>query len=626
MRIRKRAMLLGLLPTTLLAMLLGSYLSYARLADLDASMRARGSALSRHLGLSVEYGVISGNTGYLNGLLKAGLAEPDVAFIRVRGMHGAVLAQSGRAPRDLPAVPEGSTQGLHDHWRFSAPVDLRPQPITQDPFLPNPVETQPHRIAWVDVVLSREGYRATRDGMLLTSLIIVALGLAFATLLVFRLALTGMQPIMDMIAAVRRIAAGDLSVRVAETARSELRDLQEGINQMGASLQSLHEDMQGRVREATLQLARQKEAAETANAAKSKFLAAASHDLRQPMQAIALYVAAMKPQLAGREVEQTLGKIELSVATMESLFNAILDISKLDAGVVMPHMQPVSAVALLDGLAGDFRMEAAAKGLKLRFRASPVYLASDPVLLGRILRNLVANALRYTERGGVLVSVRERRGKACIQVWDSGAGIAVEHLAHVFQEFFQIDNPQRDRAHGLGLGLAIVDRLARLLGYPLSVRSVLGRGTVFSLEAPLADPASLPPALEERPALDQLGGRVLVLDDEPAALDALVTLLSVWGLQVVAAASSDAALALLDVSPAAPPDLLISDYRLAGETGLEAWARVKNTFRLDALPAIIITGDTGQEALREIAESDAYLLHKPVAPAKLRALMRRLRR
>ncbi len=623
MKIRARAMLLGLLPTLLVAILLGGYLIYARLADLDADMRARGHALIRHLGMSVEYGVVSGNTAALDNLLKSSLAEPDVVFIRVRGESGAVLAQSGRAPPGMPALPsEGMAEGPIDHLLFSAPVVLRPKRADPDPFLPDLDESQPRRIAWVDVVLSRTGYFSARNGMLLAALAIVLLGLAFATLLVSRLALTGIQPIMSMIAAVRRIAAGDLSVRVAVTAKSELRDLQSDINCMGESLQSMHQDMQGRVREATLELSRQKEAAETANAAKSKFLAAASHDLRQPMQAIALYVAAMKPKLEGRDVYKILEKVEQSVVTMESLFNTILDISKLDAGVVTPSIQSVSVPVLFDSLAGEFRLEAEAKGLSLRFHARPLVLASDPVLLGRVLRNLIANALRYTEQGGLLVSARKNHGRTCIQVWDTGVGIAPEHLSRVFQEFFQVSNPQRDRTQGLGLGLAIVERLVRLLGHELSAQSLPGRGSVFSLAIPIAGHAELSREIEKAPLPGHLEGQVLVLDDDPEALDSLATLLSVWGLTVISAKSLDEALVQIDGSP----DILLTDYRLAGETGLEAWERTKQHFNWKGLPAIVITGDTGQETLKAIADSGAHLLHKPVAPAKLRALLGRVLR
>lgn len=369
-------------------------------------------------------------------------------------------------------------------------------------------------------------------------------------------------------------------------------------------------------------LAEEKTAAERANQAKSDFLAAASHDLRQPMHAIALYVASMKTQVAGRAAAVTLGKIETAVATMENLFSAILDISKLDAGVVIPEIASVSAKALLDGLRADFQPEADAKRLHLRGHYRETLVSSDPLLLGRILRNLVANALRYTDRGGVLIAARRRGRMLRFQVWDTGRGISREHEKHIFQAFYQVSRPGRDRSQGLGLGLAIVDRLARLLGHPLTMRSRPGKGTVFSLDVPFRQEDT---SLEQRGQIRleqvaRLRGRVAVVDDDVMAMDSLAGLLEEWGLHVVRADSGATLLEQLERAP----DLLITDYRLGTGDGLDVARVLRERYPDSGFQVVIVTGDTSPQSVRVLNDSGYQVLHKPVRPARLRALIAHL--
>jgi len=367
------------------------------------------------------------------------------------------------------------------------------------------------------------------------------------------------------------------------------------------------------------ELARQKETAERANQAKNQFLAAASHDLRQPLHAIGLYAASMRPQVVGREAAITLGKIEAAVVSMENLFCGILDVSKLDAGIVVPAVSSVSVKTLIESLYEDFRQQASAKGLRLRLRYRDALVASDPVLLERILRNLISNALRYSDRGGVLIAARLRDGMIRLQVWDSGRGIPPEHREHIFQEFFQVATPRNGRSQGLGLGLAIVDRLARLLGHPLTVHSVPGRGTVFSLDLPISREAPIRDAqgrdtLEE---MTRLHGRVAVVDDDVMVLDSLATLLEAWGLQVVMAASGVELLEVLEQAP----DILITDYRLGEEVGLELAQAVRKAYPDATFQVIVMTGDTSEQSVRALNGSGYQVLHKPVRPARLRALI-----
>lgn len=385
-------------------------------------------------------------------------------------------------------------------------------------------------------------------------------------------------------------------------------------------------ELQRRIAEATGELARQKQAVELASQAKSRFLASASHDLRQPMHAIGLFASALEPHVSTEEGRAILGKIQTSLVATEGLFSAVLDVSRLDAGSVKPQLGRVSVARLLERLRDDFQHEAAALGLRIRVRGLAAQVESDPVLLDRILRNLISNALRYTDKGGILVAARRRGGHIRFQVWDSGIGIPAEHLPNVFTEFYQVKPVRPGCLKGLGLGLAIVDRLARLLGHRLDARSVPGKGSVFGLDVPLAGAASAEGAHGmATPAVSyaRLEGRVLLLDDDEEVLDALGALLQGWGLDVTIA--RDGAEAMMQMRQ--PPSLVVTDYRLGtNETGFDVVERLRRHFRGAAFPAIVISGDlTG--ACKRSAEAHAYpLLSKPVQPAKLRALVTRLLR
>jgi two-component system, sensor histidine kinase len=330
----------------------------------------------------------------------------------------------------------------------------------------------------------------------------------------------------------------------------------------------------------------------------------------------------MKPQVKGRNAANTLDKIEAAVAAMETLFCGILDISKLDAGAVVPEISSLSVKSMLDGLYDDFHNQAVAKGLRLRLRPCEALVASDPVLLGRILRNLISNALRYTDQGGVLIAARRFGGAIRFQVWDSGQGILPEHMDSIFHEYFQATNPQRDRAQGLGLGLAIVDRLARLLGHSLKVCSSPGRGTVFSLDVQiaLAEPAREDAERNTLEGMVQLHGLVAIVDDDVMVLDSLKVLLEGWGFSVIQASSAKDLLKALE----RVPDLLITDYRLGVEDGLALKQSVQDAYPSAVFPTIVMTGDISEESIRILNGAGHQVLHKPVRPARLRTLITQL--
>jgi len=368
---------------------------------------------------------------------------------------------------------------------------------------------------------------------------------------------------------------------------------------------------------------RQKELAEEANVAKSRFLASASHDLRQPVHALGMFVEALRSRDLDPGSRRLVGQIGASVAALDNLFTTLLDVSRLDAGVVTPNVRPFALQPLLRRICRDAAPDAERKGIDLILLPTSLAVESDPLLIEQILRNLISNAVRYTDAGRVVVGCR-RGARIRIEVWDTGCGIAGDQQELIFQEFYQVGNPERDRSKGLGLGLAIVRRLTNLLHTPLTFRSRPGKGTVFGVSVA---PASRQPVAE--PIADAVQEAaaprtIAVLDDEIAIQDAMQTLLTAWGHSVIVAGSTDEM--LTRVSDNAQPDLLICDYRLrGGENGIAAIARLRGALHAK-MPAILITGDTAPDRIREASASGCLLLHKPVPNGKLRAAIANLTR
>ncbi len=364
-----------------------------------------------------------------------------------------------------------------------------------------------------------------------------------------------------------------------------------------------------------------KEEAERANLGKSRFLAAASHDLRQPLHALGLFVAALETRMRATSEYILIKHIRSSLQALEDLLNSLLDISRLDAGVIVPRVFDSLLQPLFDRMKIEFGPQAEAKNLSLRVHPTDATVATDPLLFERILRNLLSNALRYTDSGGVVLGARQRRERIRVEVWDTGAGIAPEHQRDIFEEFFQVGNDARDRNKGLGLGLAIVQRLTLLLGHHLDLVSRPGRGSRFSVELPRR---STPHALPSAPTLLNMrfqGSLICVIDDDSAVLNGMSTLLTQWGCRVVAAARVEQLLLMLREGP---PTVIIADYRLPdGVTGVDVVARVRAHYGID-IPAVIVTGDTAIKRLQDVDASGIEILHKPVAPARLRTLLQHL--
>jgi signal transduction histidine kinase/CheY-like chemotaxis protein len=372
-------------------------------------------------------------------------------------------------------------------------------------------------------------------------------------------------------------------------------------------------------------LRRQRERAEQANRAKSSFLAAASHDLRQPAHALGLFAGALSELRLGAQARQLAAHITSSVRALDTLFAVLLDVSRLDAGVVEARREALNLDPLLSRLVIDYAEQAAAKGVVLRLARASLVVVSDPVLLEQVLRNLVSNAVKYTDAGRVVVGARRRAGQVVVEVWDTGRGIAPAQAEAIFEEFYQIDNPERDRDKGLGLGLAIVRRILPLIGADLDFRSTPDRGSVFRLSLQRGRLADLPELTEDPAAVGALRtGFVLVIDDEDAIQRAMAALLSRWGHRVLAVGSADEALARSgDGEGQAAPDLIICDDRLrGGETGAGTIRRLRAAYGAE-IPALLVTGD----AAAATADGPADLvLHKPLPSAVLRAAVAQLLR
>jgi two-component system, sensor histidine kinase len=376
------------------------------------------------------------------------------------------------------------------------------------------------------------------------------------------------------------------------------------------------------------QLTEQIEAAKSANLAKSRFLAAASHDLRQPMHALSLYLGGLAGLQLPASAKAPLDNALQCAGTMDGMFRALLDISRLDAGAVQPEPRAFPVAPLLERIRLEFAPEAHAKGLALDAVPSTAWVRADPAFVERIVRNFVANAVRYTHRGRVLVGCRRRAGKLRIAVHDTGPGIAQAEQRLVFEEFYQSQNPERDRSKGLGLGLAIVERLAGLMQAPVTLVSQPERGSMFAVDLPLEAPrggavSAEGPARREGVAGRFAGSLVIVIDDEEMILSATRNLLEQWQCTVVTAVSGRNAVEKLSASPRAP-DAIVCDYRLRdGENGLSAIEVLRAEFNED-IPAVLVTGDTGPERLREIQASGMSVLHKPVPDHVLRDALGRL--
>lgn len=374
------------------------------------------------------------------------------------------------------------------------------------------------------------------------------------------------------------------------------------------------------------QLKEQKDEAENANKAKSKFLAAASHDLRQPLYSLGLFTSVLDESVKSPETRKIVKQINMSVDALKNLFDALLDISKLDAGAVVAKKESFPLAPLFEKLANAFDMQASEKGLIIHWPSYANRITSEVDLLEQILRNFLENAIRYTQSGEIKVDCEIENSVLTISVSDTGIGIPQEEMQNIFVEFHQVDNSQRNHKNGLGLGLAIVSRTAKLLGHEIDVQSTVGIGSVFSIRIQQTEQDFINQAPEVKEAIYSEAESCLfiaVVDDEESIREGLTQLLTLWDYKVVVAESGEALLAKLETENQRP-DALITDFRLANDlTGIDVINMLSDKYK-HTIPALIVTGDTDKDRIKKMNTGNWNILHKPVPAAKLRAFLRSL--
>ena len=634
--IRVRMLLAALLPVVMVSVLLAVVFLMARFDDMQESYQQRTRSVVRQLALASEYGLFSANQTQLQTVVRGGLREPDVRWVAVLDSRGQLLVSAGDKVQ-LPHFDSGTQEGqVFDAQRR---VDTLIQPVFASGLRLDDVYEQsvtrtdglPAQLGQVVVSFSRQSLDERKRSMLLVGALISLLGLVFGVTLAVGLSRGVIRPIMRLTQLIERIGRGDFAA--ASEVRNDspkpgdpLRELQDNLRKMAQRLGDARENLEQQVATATHALREKKEEAELATQEKSRFLAAASHDLRQPTHALGMFVTRLAQLPHDAQTRALIANMEASVSAMQNLLDGLLDISRLEAQAVHVKVTPFALSGLLAQLKLDLGQIATDKGLQLRVRASPVWVMSDAVLLYRILLNLTSNALRYTEHGGVLVGWRLLDGgqQVRLEVWDTGIGIAAEHQQAVFKAFFQVGNPARDRNMGMGLGLSIVQRTADLLGHRLSLVSRPGIGTRFALTLPTVLPGLQVPEMLPEPLLaDALQGAVvLVIEDDALVRAALAGLLSGWGVRVHGAQGLKDAQVWLENGM--KPDLILSDYRLQEvRNGIE----VVQLLRLQLsskVPACLMSGDTDGVLMAAAKDAGLSLLHKPVRPAKLRSLLRHL--
>lgn len=634
--IRGRVMVVAFAPALTIATLLGVYFTHIRFADLEASVRDTGLAMVRQLALAAEYGVFSGNREALDDLAAAMVRESGVIGVAIYDRDGQPLAYRGpamAAVRQLIGARQPIQRDIDDGRALlsSAPIFQRRAVLEEfyDATAPGLLASPDgaRLLGQVHVALSKDSFIEKRARLLIEGGIIVLFGLAGGALLALQLSRDVIRPVVRLTGAVEQLARGNLDTRIEPDTGGAVRGLEDGINTMARALKSATADLERRVATATAELAQKRVEAERANEAKTRFLAAASHDLRQPLHAIGLYVATLEDQALPDQARPLVAQLGKSVAMLQDLLEALLDISRLDAGNVKPDLTVFPVNQLLSSIEMRYAPPARAKQLTLRVMSCQAVVRTDPLLLDRILFNLVSNAVRYTLRGKVLIGCRRRGSMLRIEVWDTGIGIPEGQQDCVFEEFRRGPGAAQIAERGLGLGLAIVDRLTHLLHHPLELRSVPGKGSVFTVSVPLARRQDLPAPVGATVVDSGLlpGAEVLLIDDDAEALRSMQALLAQWHCSVSTADGGAAALDGLRQPGRATPRIVISDLRLARESGANVLDLVRARYG-DQVIGILVSGDTSSE-VRAIAARHGYpLLTKPVRPGKLRALMEQLLR
>ncbi len=624
---RSRVLLAALLPSVLIALALATHFTSTRIADIDRALVDRALLLTASLAPASEYGLFAGNTDMLQSLADATLRERDVDGLVLFDRDQLPIVRAGqmRLPAPLAFAGLGAPVLLESsdtHHLFAAPVfseQARPDPLFDDG---NAAPSGVSRLGVIVLQVSRAGSRQAQRELMWSAALITLGGLVLAGLLARALSDGVTAPVRALADTVRRIEEGDFSARARTGARGILQVLEDGINRMAVTLGGNRIELERRVQDATAQLQAQKEVAEQASRAKTQFVDALLHDLSQPLMAMGLDIRTLKLRLGDAESSDLLARLERSSMKLENMRDVLLDVARLESGATQPRLTGFPLGRVFDSLRLTFEVQAAEKGLRLAFHPTRLWCRSDPLLLERVLANLISNALRYTAHGTVFVGVRRVGADgARIEVRDSGQGIPAERLEDVFQEFVRLPGDPGSGGRGMGLGLAIVRRLCALLAHPVSVRSRPGRGSNFSVRVPRIPAIAADPPQVELSGLRRLSRqRVALIDDDASLLQSLQSLLHSVGVDVIAGTSAE--FVLRQLRQAGAPAFIISDYQLGpGSDGLRAVLSLRREFG-EHIPALIMTGLAATRELEiELETHGIPLVAKPVRPVVLDAVI-----
>jgi signal transduction histidine kinase len=623
--IRKQILLLAIIPIVLIGIMLYAYFMSSQLNALDDLLMSRGLTVAEQLASASEYGVVTGNAPLLSSLTESLIKEEDVIGILITDARGKTVLSSGKTPPEQQTTPLTLTRpklctSSANNKFFCSPI-VRTKLVVSDfesEEESDSVDDTGEIIGTVYIGLSTNILQQRREQAIFRS-VLITFSILFITGLIARhIAYNIARPIEQLTDTVDKVEHGNLDILVNTSSKGEIGSLQHGVNRMIAALKQHHDHLEDLINERTVELIKQREHAEQANIAKSKFLATASHDLRQPLHALRLFVDILVRRVQDTEVRSIIDDINRSTNALEELFNNLLDLSRVEANVITPDIINFPLQYLFDRLRTDYATTAYRKGLWFRIVNTKAIIQSDFSMLERILRNLISNAIRYTDKGGILIGCRRRNGKLVIEVLDTGIGIPASEMQSIFSEFHQLNNPERDRRKGLGLGLAIAEGLAQLLHQKIKVASTLGKGTCFSISVPFGkdspvkmhdyEPASKTINLDDK--------TIVLIDDEKPVRDAMEHILADYGCNSIIGEDVDDALQQLEDGHFTP-DLIIADYRLRhGVTGINAIERLRDIFG-DHIPAMVVTGDTSPEWLQEAESTQCLVLFKPVKAEKL---------
>lgn len=611
----QRLVLLALIPTALTALLLVSLLTQRQVRTINELARSTAESIVSQTAMIAAEPMAANDRRELYRIARAVSHLPHVS----------------RVSFDLP-----NGEALVDLYNPASVTHMLPLRVHK-----RVVDDNGGYLGTISLELSQHNALAMQKAGLRAALWWLLAALLLAGLVSWRVARWIGRPLRKLAYTVDEFGRSDREVSVTVTDDTEIGNLQRAFNATTLARHEMQREQQQRIEAATAELAHKNAELESANVAKARFLAAATHDLRQPLYALTLISSSLTMDETDPSRLERIARIQECTNSLDGLFSELLDLSRLETGGMQPNRETFNLDDIFKRISDSFRMIAERNDLRLSVRKTDLAVCTDPTMLTRILSNLVSNALNYTEHGGVLVGARRRGGFARIDVWDTGLGMDDSVRQHAFDEFFRADPGKQHRdhsGHGFGLGLSTVHKLAELLAAPLELKSRPERGSVFSIYVPLAGngsrdplPHSLDPAVQAAQALPDVAGlRVLVVDDDARIRSAITFLLAGWGCDVRTAENLEQCL-LAAGEWNQPPDLVISDLRLRnGVNGIDVLRALDGHYGCSpertAFARLLITGEARADLLPEVVAARVRVLYKPVTPEQLRAAIRQASR